>query len=176
MSKNRPKIKEFRHYPIIAVRNSYITLQWSVKKAFFVFINNGIGFKKRKGIKLTTLNKSNTYKITAIGWGGISVKEINPIVLKVDNKLPKPQLIKSEIASINESNKNAFLKNSSIQNTFLKNAKSFNHINNLNIKYKELAVTPDIESLNEDLSNMCACETTAELDEFKKSIIEQNTD
>jgi hypothetical protein len=162
MKKFKPVIEQFTNYPLIAVRNSYITIQWRVKNALFVYINNGIGLKKTKGIKLTTLNKSNTYKIKAFGFFGTETKYIHPITFRVNNKVPQPQLIKKEVEAT---------KIIDINNSEIKKAVSFKQINNVNIRYKDLKVNPDIEPLFSDLNQLMACETTEELKSFRDLII-----
>ena len=161
MKKHQPEILQFTNYPLIAVKNSYITIQWKVKNALFVHINNGIGLRKANGIQLTTLNKSNTYKLTAFGWFGQKVKYLYPITLRVNNKVPVPQLIEKETEAI---------KTFDINNTYIKKARSFEQIKNINIKYKELKVCPDFEPLYSDLNQLMACETTDELDRFRDLI------
>lgn len=160
MTRYLPQIELFSNYPLIAIRNSSITIQWKVKNALFVIINNGIGLRKTKGIKLTTLNKSSVYKITAIGLLGIKKKYLYPITYRADNKVPTPQLVYKNIEGTEITN---------INNVELQKAKSFKHINNLNIKYKELRVCPDIESLHDELKQLTACESTSEIEKLKDS-------
>ncbi len=164
MKKFKPVIEQFTNYPLIAVRNSYITIQWRVKNALFVYINNGIGLKRTKGIKLTTLNKSNTYKIKAFGFLGTETKYIYPITLRVNNKVPKPQLIKKEVEVTNIIN---------INNSEIKKAVNFKQINSVNVRFKDLKTDPDIEPLYNDLKLLTACETTEELKSFRDLIINE---
>lgn len=160
MKNFQPVIEQFTNYPLIAVRNSYLTIQWKVKNALFVYINNGIGFRRAKGIKLTTVNKSGIYKLIAFGFFGRKVKLLYPIILKVNNKVPVPQLIKKEIDTTKTIN---------LGYTGLKKAVRFKQINNINIRYKDLKVTPDIASLQNELKELGNCETNKELEKFKQS-------
>jgi hypothetical protein len=164
MKKHQPEIVQFTNYPLIAVRNSYITIQWEVKNALFVYINNGIGLKKTKGIQLITLNKSVIYKIIAFGWFGKKVKHLSPITLRVNNKVPVPQLLKKEVKNT---------KTLDATNSKLKQVAGFKQINTINIKYKELKIYPDIEPLYSDLNQLMACETTKELENFRDLIINE---
>jgi len=160
MKKYQPRIEQFNNYPLLAVRNSYITIQWKVRNALFVYINNGIGLKLTKGIKLTTLNKSNTYKLTAFGWFGLKTKYLYPITFSINNKVPQPQLIKQQVEGTEIANNNTIK---------IKKATSFKQIDNLTIRYKELSVCPDIESLHIDLERLAACKSTSELEKLKDS-------
>ena len=160
MKKQQPQIEQFTNYPLIAIRNSSITIQWRVKNALFVFINNGIGLKKTKGIKLTTLSKSSTYKLTAFGLFGIKTKYLYPITYNVNNNVPSPQLINKQVEGIEIT---------STDNIKLKKAKSFKQISQLNIKYKELRICPDIESLHDDLEQLATCQSTSEIEKLKDS-------
>lgn len=162
MKKHQPEIKHFTTYPLIAIKGSYLAIQWEVKNALFVYINNGIGLKKTKGFQFTILNKSATYKLIAFGWFGKKVKHISPITLQVNNKVPVPQLVKKEVEVV---------KTFDASKTIAKEALSFKQIDNLNIRYKELEVCPDLDDLYSDLNQLMACETTNELERFQNLIM-----
>jgi len=157
MRKAIPPIIKFNCYPIITVRNSLLTLQWQVKNAFFVYINNGIGFKKCKGEKLTIHNKSNTFKLIAFGWFGISVKQFEPISLEVNNKVPQAEFTYKKVVNT-ETNVANSIKLTSLD--------SFNKMVKIEIKNTRLSMIPCLESLEQELKLLEACDTTNDIEKI----------
>jgi len=155
MGTRKSNIEHFSYYPLIAVRNSFITIQWSVKGAFFVYISNGVGFGRAKGVKLVTLNRSGVYKIIAFGWFGRETKELEPLILKVETNVPSAKLIAKKPETTNFP---------SVNSLKIKGIKAFRQINKLKIKYKPLGIKPDIEPLKADLLKIQQCESTGELE------------
>jgi len=155
---SKPQIKQFSYYPLIAVRNSFLTIQWTVKNAFFVYINNGIGFKKKQGEKLITHNKSNTFRLIAFGWAGIKVKYLETLTIKVENKVPQAEFTYKKVENTKIAN---------INNIKLNTLESFKNIDQIEFKNKELRFSLYLESLEDEISQLETCNTTEELEKLK---------
>jgi hypothetical protein len=124
----KPIIKEFsyNYVPAKVYVNTYIELKWDVRNSFIVFLKvnnpniqllkkrikffNKIGFRAKKSTLPVWVTGSSSYKITAIGWFGITkdtftvdVKglEKNEIKVRRFNKPNSSNLERKQIIEFN---------------------------------------------------------------------------
>jgi len=155
---NKPILKKFSTFPVIVIENSYITIKWDIKYAFFVRINNGIGFKKPKGEYFQLVQKKPIYKIKAVGLWGIKTFKL---------ELQIQSLNKREIKADRYNNEIKELKREESLSIIEKSIPKIQNIQNIHITTSELDFFIDEKDVINEITEINNTDTINQIQKLK---------